>query len=759
MPALMLDVPRPSECPDHGAVYAIWLDGYYGRWSEFHERTIYTCVRYVGGKKVTHRFVPAMICRHPTEHVSGSGVACKECWHIQERHEGPPATVESTFTVPETARLLLDVGQGTKLRYAAAKMRAEALRRHGMMAENRSRPKLELIEGTLPDVPLAKLEHPIRPPKDKPARHWSASGPRRGANSGIKRPGSVPKYNYATPKEPRSGEVLPSNSASVAMDYIDRYGPVVLEDIKPTHWPRCIALDSLPIRRKGWRDGAGVSGGFQGGEIMVAANCNVRGQSFAFHARLGGGKDKDSWIDFFESLENQPRWIVADRDSGLAQAVEEHWPGTILFACEGHLRDNMRDAARADNIEEKIKNQGPVFDEIRQSLFSPESWLDFVATVDQLEPERSANLRKWINDNEAEVLRQFPLKDRFPDAPFGNGAVEGAIRVIKKELIPTGQRLRNLFRLNLRLALMCAIWSHKASERTYITALRRADAHPNPDWAAGRDFGGSRSIDDFLAVAAERRLDAQARRSYNIKSARLSEILAERNAQRRALGLPLIELGPLPKPKKRESRDVAGYLVRYDDLVIEFHPTRNGNRTPGTVRCNEHNKVWWRCSVDPDHEWDASPYNRVKKATGCRFCTGHAVDPKRSFAARFPEVAAEWDYERNGTDRPEDFLPASNRETHWICKKGHRWHTKIYERTSPRMLHGCKECHDELEAAGLVDHRSRAQRERAARTKIHDLEMPDVNDPAWSDTGEQLNAYMDEHPEIPRYERPTDADS
>jgi len=168
MPALMLDVPRPTECPDHGVVDAIWLDGYYGRWSEFHERSIFICVRYIGGKKVTHRFAPAVVPRHPTALVPGSGQACKECWHVLGRTEGPPTAIESTFTVPETARLLLEIGKGEKLRDAASSMREAALRRHGMMAESRSRPKLELIAGPLPDVPLGKLMRPVRPPKDKP---------------------------------------------------------------------------------------------------------------------------------------------------------------------------------------------------------------------------------------------------------------------------------------------------------------------------------------------------------------------------------------------------------------------------------------------------------------------------------------------------------------------------------------------------------------------------------------------------------------
>ncbi len=70
---------------------------------------------------------------------------------------------------------------------------------------------------------------------------------------------------------------------------------------------------------------------------------------------------------------------------------------------------------------------------------------------------------------------------------------------------------------------MCAHWSGLDREPEYRSALDRhfaaarleragrpgpgagKDRAARPDWASGRDFGGARSIDDFLAAAAQRR--------------------------------------------------------------------------------------------------------------------------------------------------------------------------------------------------------------------------------------------------------------
>lgn len=61
-----------------------------------------------------------------------------------------------------------------------------------------------------------------------------------------------------------------------------------------------------------------------------------------------------------------------------------------------------------------------------------------------------------------------------------------------------------------------------------------------------------------------------------------------------------------------------------------------------------------------------------------------------SLAARFPKIAAEWDYEKNEGINPEMFTPGSNRDVFWKCGNcGHGWKASINRRTGGS---GCPKC-------------------------------------------------------------------
>ena len=56
-------------------------------------------------------------------------------------------------------------------------------------------------------------------------------------------------------------------------------------------------------------------------------------------------------------------------------------------------------------------------------------------------------------------------------------------------------------------------------------------------------------------------------------------------------------------------------------LASEWHPTKNGDLKPENFTLGSSKKVWWQCSRDEDHEWEATIANRSKsKGSGCRFC-------------------------------------------------------------------------------------------------------------------------------------------
>lgn len=67
-------------------------------------------------------------------------------------------------------------------------------------------------------------------------------------------------------------------------------------------------------------------------------------------------------------------------------------------------------------------------------------------------------------------------------------------------------------------------------------------------------------------------------------------------------------------------------------------------------------------------------------------------DTTNSLAARRPDIAEEWDYEKNGTYTPEGILVASDKKVWWKCKScGYSWCCAVSHRTG-KISTGCPEC-------------------------------------------------------------------
>ena len=69
------------------------------------------------------------------------------------------------------------------------------------------------------------------------------------------------------------------------------------------------------------------------------------------------------------------------------------------------------------------------------------------------------------------------------------------------------------------------------------------------------------------------------------------------------------------------------------------------------------------------------------------------LDKRRtSLSSEFPEIAAEWDYEKNNPLVPENFAPHANERVYWICNKcGNSWRAAIGDRTGDDK-NGCPIC-------------------------------------------------------------------
>lgn len=100
-------------------------------------------------------------------------------------------------------------------------------------------------------------------------------------------------------------------------------------------------------------------------------------------------------------------------------------------------------------------------------------------------------------------------------------------------------------------------------------------------------------------------------------------------------------------------------------------------------------KVWWRCSVNKKHEWQATIRHRLKNHSGCPFCNGKKTLHEESLFALYPEVANQWDYIKNNVD-PSSVAPKSSKYYFWKCKNNHEWSAPVVRRTFYKT--GCPYC-------------------------------------------------------------------
>ena len=120
--------------------------------------------------------------------------------------------------------------------------------------------------------------------------------------------------------------------------------------------------------------------------------------------------------------------------------------------------------------------------------------------------------------------------------------------------------------------------------------------------------------------------------------------------------------------------------TRYPELSRQWHPTKNGALRPEDVLAGTHRKVWWRC--EKGHEWQAQVSARVNGNSGCPVCGGKVVIPgENDLLSRFPQIAAQWETERNGSLRPDQVSPYSNRRVWWRCDRGHVYRAAVSSRT------------------------------------------------------------------------------
>lgn len=130
---------------------------------------------------------------------------------------------------------------------------------------------------------------------------------------------------------------------------------------------------------------------------------------------------------------------------------------------------------------------------------------------------------------------------------------------------------------------------------------------------------------------------------------------------------------------RKASPEQNSLTKQFPALAAEWDDEKNAPLTPQSVTTGSHKLIWWRCPKG--HSWRAAVYSRTTLGTGCPVCTGRqALAGENDLATLYPDIAAQWDEEKNGALHPSSVTAGSNRRVWWRCEKGHSYRAMIAQR-------------------------------------------------------------------------------
>jgi len=124
-----------------------------------------------------------------------------------------------------------------------------------------------------------------------------------------------------------------------------------------------------------------------------------------------------------------------------------------------------------------------------------------------------------------------------------------------------------------------------------------------------------------------------------------------------------------------------------EDLLEQWDYKKNKN-APSKYTKGSKKKVWWKCPES--HSYEMCIYDRTTQKLNCPYCgSQRLLKGYNDLATKFPNIALDWDYSKNGPLTPYDVMSKSNKKVWWKCSNGHSYQSKICHRTDD---HGCPYC-------------------------------------------------------------------
>lgn len=133
--------------------------------------------------------------------------------------------------------------------------------------------------------------------------------------------------------------------------------------------------------------------------------------------------------------------------------------------------------------------------------------------------------------------------------------------------------------------------------------------------------------------------------------------------------------------------------------AVRWDPELNGRDTPDRVSAGSSRQAWWRC--EKGHFWRSPIRFQSSGERGCPYCMGmkawYGFNDLETVA---PELAAQWDSEKNKELTPRQVTAFSNKKAWWRCPRNHSFQAAISARSRGT---GCPYCANKKVLAGYND--------------------------------------------------------
>ena len=132
------------------------------------------------------------------------------------------------------------------------------------------------------------------------------------------------------------------------------------------------------------------------------------------------------------------------------------------------------------------------------------------------------------------------------------------------------------------------------------------------------------------------------------------------------------------------------------DIFEYFDKDNNEGKDPFSLSISSGKILNWKCKdhlTCQGHKWrdNIANMNAKKPENLCSYCSGYKTCPCDSFMNTCPELAKQYDKERNKHRSPYKIRAGSRKRLWWLCEKGHSWKCRVGSRTKKHKT-GCPKC-------------------------------------------------------------------